>query len=698
MLLLVLSISIGILSFVLFGVLALSAAEIGVLAPLVIALVTLVIGMISINLHLRSKEIYELFEGAVNAVDASLIIFDRNDKVVQFNSVASRSLKADGITLKQGMHVNQILQQQASIDFSTEMEREVSIRNALERRAHNLEHGSIENIYSSASDRHTQASRRRLKSGHIVDFRTDITAVKKSELAVIQREAELKEAREAAESSARAKSEFLANMSHEIRTPMNGVVGMIELLLDSGLNEEQLIYARTVSNSGLALLTIINDILDFSKIEAGKLELDKTPFNLQCAVEDVGALLSTKANAKGVEIVIDYSARLPDMFVGDEGRIRQILTNLAGNAVKFTDVGHVTIGIDGSVTQGKAHIKFCISDTGIGIPKDKIKQIFSEFEQVDSASNRKFEGTGLGLAISSRLIKLMGSEIEVSSELGTGSSFAFILRLPVAENLSEEQPNLPDHLEQCRVLVLDDLQASGDALNNLLTIWGLHADVGNTIDNAVALLERATEINAPYSHILMDYPFTSDDGREMQQVLREHPDWSQIPVTLISVLDHSQLKKEIDLDEFSAWLPKPVRASLLRTTLLGTLDEEQVKPDSNEPLAELEDEVMAEIDVMDKQQQHSNDSAINSLINDVRILIVEDNEVNQLVITSMLDGLHCEIAANGRIGVEMYQDSQPDLVFMDVSMPEMNGMDATRVIRDFEARNDLPCRCIDHSR
>lgn len=685
LLLVVLSIATGALSYACFALLKLDTSALAIVAPVVISVVTLTVGMVSINLHLRSTEIYELFEGALSVVDASLIIFNKNDQVEQFNSVAAKTLKADGITLRKGLHAHDILKQSAQHTISSDMEREAWIRNAIERRDHALEHGSIENVYSASTDTHNQVSLHRLKSGHSVDFRTDITAVKKSELAVIQREAELKKARIAAETSAKAKSEFLANMSHEIRTPMNGVVGMIELLLESDLTEEQMIYARTVSKSGLALITIVNDILDFSKIEADKLELDRSDFDLHSAIEDIGALLSPKADKKNVEIVIDYAPGLPHGYIGDEGRIRQILTNLTGNAVKFTESGHVHICVKGTVTNGKAHLEFSITDTGIGIPKNNLKSIFSEFEQVDSASNRKFEGTGLGLAISSRLVRLMGSEIKVSSEVGVGSCFSFNLRLPVTETVNDVNDTEQYELNNLNLLVIDDLPLSTKTLDNQLRYWGARSQcIDNASDIEALLTENALE---KFDLILLDHPLAPEFNKADERLIELCTQQNQIPVVLMTSSDQTTLKKELDDTDFYTWLTKPIRQQLLFNTLVNVRRDKQLLAGNSENSLPI---TANELDEIESNNQDIENEMLKQISSHVRILIVEDNEVNQLVITSMLDGFECEIAENGRIGVDKYLSYEPDLVFMDVSMPEMNGMDATRAIRQIEQDQNLP--------
>ncbi len=487
--------------------------------------------------------------------------------------------------------------------------------------------------------------------GGRVGLRVDITPVKEQQAALLA-------AREAAEAANRAKSAFLANMSHEIRTPMNGVVGMAELLCDSNLNQEQRLFAETIRSSGEALLVIINDILDYSKIEAERLTLYPEPFDLERTIHEVTMLLQPQARAKGIDLMIDFDMFLPTRFVGDPGRLRQVLTNLLGNAVKFTAQGHILIRVVGLESEpGQHQLHITVEDTGIGIAPEYLDHIFGEFNQVESHSNRKFEGTGLGLAITQRLIERMGGAVWVDSDLGKGSCFGFRVTLPVSENAVA--PHLPIDLR--RVLVVDDQFINRTILERQLEPCGIALQLCRSGKEALEVLATDQAFDA----ILTDHNMPDMDGLELTVQIRA------LGLTMPIVLLTSDPAKARDA-KGSADLAAVIQKPILRSDLYRHLKE----------LSGGKIEEVAPLVVAASQD-----------LRQMRVLTAEDNRTNQLVFQKMVKDIDIELvfANNGVEAVELFQTFKPDLIFMDISMPEMDGRDAARAIRKLEAgRSHLP--------
>ncbi|MHA6264103.1 response regulator [Arenibacterium sp. CAU 1754] len=522
------------------------------------------------------------------------------------------------------------------------------------------------------NDQYIKVIDQRGHGGDVVSLALNITAT-------VRYEEKLKAARKKAEIASRAKSAFLANMSHEIRTPMNGVVGMAELLADTELTEEQRLYANTIRNSGEALLVIINDVLDYSKIEAEKLVLHPEEFDLERCVHEVVMLLQPAARDKGLSILVDYDLFLPTRFVGDPGRFRQVLTNLAGNAVKFTMEGHVLIRVTGvpDPKDGSCALHVTVEDTGIGIPADKIEHIFGEFNQVDDEQNREFEGTGLGLAITKRLVEMMKGSVWIESEEGKGSCFGFRVQLSQAEGVQTDVPALPAHLHS--VMVVDDLAINREVLRKQLSQLGLQVTSCRSGEQALATLDGSVDL------VISDHNMPDMDGLELVEAIRSNG-WDTVPFLLLSS-NPSFAQSDPSVRHVQGILQKPYP----RRELFARLSEIGAKmvPDGETAVNQSNDEQETRDD--DAQAlSEPHDLALEDTPRLMRVLAAEDNRTNQLVFSKMVKDLQIELqfAGNGIEAVDAFQTFQPDMIFMDISMPRMDGKEATREIRNLEAGTD----------
>ena len=601
-----------------------------------------------------------LQEKTINVLDLGLMIISDDGIITQCNTAYKQYTKSRGLEAKVGMHfkdISRAVYNAEKFDIGNKSFDDWFEQYFKENFGKENELKQVE--FTLNDGRHYLRRQSYYPNiGNIITV-MDITDVKNAQLK--------------AEEAERAKSEFLANMSHEIRTPMNGVMGMAQLLENCDLGPKEKNFVSTIHRSGEALLTIINDILDFSKIEAGQIKLNPSPFTLRESIEDVIALLSAAAAEKQIELLLRIQPGLPNHFIGDVGRFRQVITNIIGNAVKFTHRGHVLINVNGSCAGGEAQLNISVRDTGIGIAASELRHVFEKFRQVDGSSTRKYEGTGLGLSIATQLLTLMGGDIDVESEEGKGTTFKLGLTLPLAKPQAKTVEVL-DGFAGASILVIDDNPVNRDILKEQLKIWNCKSAAVDSAKLGLKALRLAQEKGLKIDLVIVDYHMPNLSGEDFINHVKEDDSLKDIPVLMLTSIADDASALRMKTRGLDAYLTKPPRAAVFKKTLAKLLRERPqisvgggahinniADKKQNEPVSDIATlKPSAQLDVKGKSSVSSKKfiTPLNELAeSQLDILVAEDNEVNQMYIGYILDetGLNYKIVEDGHKAIEAYE-------------------------------------------
>ncbi len=602
-------------------------------------------------------------ESLVNTAQAIILVLDPKGRIVRFNPYL------EGIS---GYSLDEVRGQDWISTFLPARDH-ARIRTHLQRAVGDIKtRGNVNSIVAKdGTEREIEWYDKTLKDvdGNVngmLAVGLDITERK-------QMETKVKAAKEIAEAANAAKSEFLANMSHEIRTPMNGIIGMTELVLGTDLTGDQRKYLEMAKISADSLLALINDILDFSKIEAGKMELEAIDFNLRVTLENAVDTLALKAHEKGLELACHIRPDVPTALIGDPGRLRQIIVNIAGNSLKFTEKGEIVIRVKlESETDDSVKLHFMVSDTGIGIPRDKLDSIFKSFEQVDGSTTRKYGGTGLGLSITRQFVEMMGGEIRVESPLdyqskgGPGSTFHFTLcfELSRSKAISTPRPK-PQDLSGMPVLIVDDNYTNRILLQEMTTSWGLVPTIAADGKEAIDLFNEASGSGTPYRLILLDMQMPEVDGFDVAKMIKDVPSGKDVKIIMLSSMGERGDSERCKAVSISGYLSKPIKQSDLFDAIMMTMGLSSEETPT----------VITRHKIYEERESYN-------------ILLAEDNLINQTLATKLLEtrGHRVALASNGIEAVEAFKKGDFDLVLMDIQMPKMDGFEATREIRKTEDR------------